>query len=109
MNSRQMRQMMQKMGVQQQELEATRVIVELGDKRLVFNDPQISKVNMMGQVTYQLSGTAEEEALDSTPDINDEDVQTVADQTGCSVEDARKALEETKGDLAEAILKLQDE
>jgi nascent polypeptide-associated complex subunit alpha len=109
MNSRQMRQMMQKMGVQQQELDAQRVIIELEGKRLVFNQPQVSKVNMMGQVTYQLVGTAVEEELDTTPEINDDDIQTVMDQAGVSEDKAREALEETHGDLAEAILKLQDE
>ncbi len=32
----------------------------------------------------------------------------VAEQTGCSEEAARKALEETKGDIAEAIVKLEE-
>jgi len=37
----------------------------------------------------------------------EEDVRLVADQTGKSLEEARKALEESGGDLAKAILLLQ--
>ena len=39
--------------------------------------------------------------------IPEEDIQLVADQTGKSIEEARRALEETEGDLAKAILLLQ--
>jgi nascent polypeptide-associated complex subunit alpha len=35
-----------------------------------------------------------------------EDIQLVVDQTGKTQEEARQALEETEGDIAEAILKL---
>ena len=41
-----------------------------------------------------------------TPEISEEDVQTVVDQTNCSKEAAMKAIEEHKGDLAEAIMSL---
>ena len=39
--------------------------------------------------------------------IPEEDAQLVADQTGKSIEDAKRALEESDGDLAKAILLLQ--
>jgi nascent polypeptide-associated complex subunit alpha len=39
--------------------------------------------------------------------VSEEDVKLVADQTGKTVDEARKALEECKGDLAKAILLLQ--
>jgi len=41
-------------------------------------------------------------------EISDEDVQLVVEQTGASPEEARKALEETGGDIAAAILKLKE-
>jgi nascent polypeptide-associated complex subunit alpha len=40
-------------------------------------------------------------------EIPEEDVRLVADQTGKSMEEAKKALEETGGDLAKAILLIQ--
>jgi nascent polypeptide-associated complex subunit alpha len=39
--------------------------------------------------------------------IPEEDARLVADQTGKSLEEAKKALEECGGDLAKAILLLQ--
>ena len=106
MNSRQMKQAMKKMGVQQQDLEVDEVIFKVGGKELVFSNPSVSKVNMMGQETYQVVGSPEERETDTTPDISEEDVQTVIDQVGCSEEEAKKAIEESKGDLAEAIMSL---
>lgn len=107
MNSRQMRQMMKRMGVAQQEIEATQVIIKTPDKVLVFDNPQVSKVNMMGQDTYQLVGTPEEQLIDTKPEINEDDIKTVSDQANVSEEEAKQAIENTNGDLAEAILSLQ--
>ena len=107
MNPRQMKQMMKKMGVAQQEIEATRVIIETSDTRLVFDAPQVSKVNMMGQQTYQIIGAPTEESLDSTPNINEDDIKTVMDQANVSEEVAKEAIEKSEGDLAEAIMNLQ--
>ena len=63
---------------------------------------------MMGQQTWQVLGDAREESLESAPEISDEDVATVMEQTGVSEEEARAAIEEADGDLAAAILKLQE-
>jgi len=107
MNPRQMKQVMKQMGIQQVDVAASRVTIETPDKMIVIDNPQVAKVNMMGQETWQVIGSAREEALDTTPEISDEDVETVVAQTGASVEDARKAIEDASGDLADAILKLQ--
>lgn len=127
---RMMKQAMKKMGIKEEALEVSQVIMKLGDgKELVFESPQVSKVNMMGQETYQIVGepvereAGEDESSnaddsegsdssaeeDTTPEINDEDISTVAEQTGCSKEKAKEVLEECKGDLAEAILKIKNE
>ena len=108
MNPRKMQQMMKKMGIAQSEMDAEQVIIKTSNSMLVFDHPQVSKVNMMGQETYQVVGTPVEQSLETKPEINDEDVQAVVDQTGSSGEEARKTIEECEGDLAEAILKLKD-
>lgn len=108
-NPRQMQKMMQKMGMQQVELKVSKIVITLSDKELVFENPQVSKVNMMGQETYQITGKPVEQMLDSTPDISEEDVNTVVEQTGKTVEEARLAIEKAKGDLAEAIMELSEE
>ncbi len=106
MNSRQMKQMMKQMGIQQQDIPADRVEIYQGNTKLVIDNPQVAKVNMMGQNTWQVIGEARQETLDTKAEINQEDIQTVMEQTGASEEDAKKAIEEADGDLAEAIMKL---
>jgi len=108
MNPRMMKQAMKRMGVQQVEIEATEVIIRTPDKEMVIVDPQVSKVNMMGQETYQIVGEVHERALDTTPEINEDDVKTVMEQANVDEDTARKALEEAKGDLAAAIMALQE-
>lgn len=109
MNPRQMQQMMRKMGVQQVEIPATEVIIKTEDKDLVIVNPQVSKVNMMGQETFQIVGEVHEQEKSSVPEISEDDHKTVMEQTGCSEEQAKEALEETEGDLAEAIIKIKKE
>ena len=108
-NPRQMQQMMKKMGIQQVEIPATEVIIKTEDKDIIITNPQVSKVNMMGQETFQIVGEIHEQEHSSTPEISEEDVKTVMEQTSCSEEEAKKTLEETEGDLAETILKLKKE
>lgn len=97
-----MKQAMKRMGIKQEEIRASEVIIKTADKNIVIRNPQVAKVNMMGQDTFQISGDITE-----TSGISEDDVKTVAEQAGVSEEKARAALEESKGDLAEAILKLK--
>ena len=107
MNPRKMQQMMKKMGIQQKEIDAQEVIIKTKDKQLVFLQPQVSRVNMMGQDTFQIIGEPEEQILSTDPEINEDDITTVMDQAKVSKEKAEKALKDSKGDLAKAILDLQ--
>ena len=108
MNPRMMKQAMKKMGMQQEDLEATEVIIRTADKELVFPQPSVAKVKMMGQETWQISGDFEERAIDSSPEINDEDIKTVMEQTDVSEEAAKEAIEKHSGDLAAAIMELKE-
>jgi len=108
MNSRQMKQMMRKMGVQQQEYDASQVIIKTPEGDIIIDEPNVSKVNMMGQETWQIVGESRLEERDSTPDVSEDDVNTVVDQTGCSPEIAKEKILEHKGDLAEAIIELSN-
>ena len=109
MNPRKMQQMMKQMGIKQNDIPATQVIIKLEDKDLIINNPSVQQVNMMGQETFQISGEIQEHAHDTTPDISEEDIQTIIDQTGVDKETAQKSLEEHKGDLAETIIDLKEE
>lgn len=107
-NPRQMQQMMKKMGINQQELDdVEEVIIRCRSKDIVIAEAQVSKVNMMGQETWQVVGKAQERSRSTMPEISDADVQTVVEQCGCTVEKAKAALEKHQGDLAAAILGLK--
>lgn len=102
-NPKQLEQMMKKMGMHQEEIEATEVIIRTAEGDLIIKNPQVTKVNVMGQTTYQVVGEAEEVSADITSD----DVETVADQAGVSAKEARSALEKAGGNIAKAILLLK--
>ena len=108
MNSRKAAQMMKKMGISQQEIDATEVIIKTPEKEMVIRNPQVSKVNMMGQQTFQVVGEIEERAISTEPEINEEDIKTVVDQTGVTEEEAKEAIKENDFDLAKAIIKLKE-
>ncbi|MAF37086.1 nascent polypeptide-associated complex protein [archaeon] len=105
MNPRQMQAAMRRMGIKQEELDATEVIIRTKDKEIIILNPNVAKVNMMGQTTYQISGEETEQGV--SPKINDDDIKMVADQTGVDLEKAKGALEKSDGDLAKAIVDLK--
>lgn len=105
-NPRQMKAMMRQMGMSQEDLDAQEVIIKTGNKILRFTSPSIQKVVMQGQTTFQLSGEYVEEEEQLTIEISQDDIQTVSEQAGVSLDDARIALEKADGDLAQAIVDL---
>ena len=102
-----MKQAMKRMGIKQQDIDAEQVIIRTSTKNIIINNPSVAKVNMMGQESFQISGEVSEESLSSEPDISEEDIKTVAEQTGKTEAEAEKAIKEAKGDLAAAILSLK--
>ena len=109
-NPRDMQKAMKRLGINQQEIEATEVIIKTRDSELVIHNPQVSKVNMMGQETFQIVGTVEKRQLSSgsgEPEISEEDIATVMDQAGVTEDEARQAIIENNNDLAKAILVLK--
>lgn len=101
-NPREMQRMMRQMGIQSEEIDAERVIIEAHGKRLVVNNPQITKMKMGGQESLQIVGMITEERADR---FSKEDVSLVIAQTGCTEAEAKNALEKN-GDIAKAILSL---
>lgn len=106
MNPRQMQKAMKKLGIQQQEIDAIAVIIRTPKEDIIIRNPSITKVNMMGQDTYQISGQEERRTVET--EISEEDISTVMQQAGCSHEKAHAALKEHEGDLAAAILSLSN-
>jgi len=115
-NPRKMEQMMEQMGIDMEELDAEEVVIKTADTELVFDAPDVTKMDARGQSTYQIVGEPTERAGggdEAEPAETDEeavpagDVETVAMRTGVSEEKAREALEEHDGDLAAAVAELE--
>ena len=103
MNPRDMKKAMKRMGIKQQEIDASEVIIKTADKDIVISNPQVSKVNMMGQEMFQIIGQVTERSAEK---FSDADVKTVSEQAGVDEETAKSALENADGDLAKAIMEL---
>lgn len=103
MNPKQMQNMLRQFGIKSEEVPVKRVIFELEGKRIVIEEPNVTAMHVQGQKTYTVMGAEKIE----TAGIPESDIEMVAEQTGQSKEKAKKALEETNGDIAEAILKLK--
>jgi len=102
-NPKQLEKMAKKMGIQSAEIDAEEVIIKTKKGEIIITNPQVSKVNMMGQDTFQISGDIEER---ESTEFSEDDLRLIIEQTGATPEDAAMALEET-GDIAQAILKLK--
>ncbi len=115
MNPREQRRMMQRMGMNMDAVpDVEQVIIRTSSKEITIEQPEVAILEMQGQKIFQVIGgkvseKAPERAAPSASRlvVSEEDVKLVADQTGKSLEEARKALEECDGDLAKAILLLQ--
>lgn len=109
MNPKQLEQMMKTMGITVKNIDnVQKVIIQTDTKEYVFDDAEVTMMNIKGQKTFQIVG--EPKIKDTTAakkeDTMKDDVKLIMEQTGKSEAEARKALQETNGDLAEAILKL---
>ena len=128
LNPRKMRQMMKQMGIDVDELDVESAVIRTTDgEELVFESPEVTRMDARGQQTYQVVGDPEvreagaepsdedEDDVGTTGDgssaggtaIPDSDIAIVAERTGSSEEDAREALEAEDGDLAAAVSRLE--
>jgi len=102
LDPKKMQAVMRQMGISQNEIPASRVIIEKEDNsRIIIENPSVTKINMQGNESFQITGDVSETEANNS----EEDIKTIMEKTGCNEKQAKKALEET-GDLAEAILKL---
>ena len=110
MDPRMLKRMMDSMGIKSSEIKAGRVVIEAEDKNIVIENPQVTRIDAQGNVSFQVSGEVKEvERITAKVEINDDDVKLVMEKSGVGDEGkARAALEETGGDIAAAIMKLKE-
>lgn len=104
-NPGQMKAMMKQMGIKQDDVSARRVIIEKEGSRIIIDEPNVQKITMQGQESWQITGKAREES--NAMEISQDDVNLVMEKTGKSEKEVRKVLIETK-DIAEAIVRLSE-
>jgi len=105
MNPRQIQAQMKRMGITMEELsDVEEVLIKLKTKDIVVKKPSVTFINAQGQKSYQVTGDVSE--VPKGPSIPQEDIMMVAQQAGVSDEEALKALKDSGGEPAEAIVKL---
>ena len=105
---RQLKRMMDSMGIKSTEIEAEKVVIQAKDRDIVIEDPQITAIDAQGSRSFQITGTVREVARIAAAEISEDDVKMVSEQSGINdIEKARKALEESGGDIAGAIMRLK--
>jgi len=113
MNPRQMQQMMKRLGINVKEINnVEEIIIRTDSKEYIFDNAEVTIMDAQGQKTYQITGRPRivdrQKAEEKEEGIPQSDIDLVSEQTGKSKEQAEKALKETNGDIAEAILKLTE-
>ena len=96
---------MKQLGMKQEEIDAQEVIIKCSDKELIIRNPNVQKINMMGQESLQITGEIEERELEK---FKEEDVKLIMEQTGMSESIVKEKLSENDGDIAKTILELED-
>jgi len=113
-NLRELKRMLKRYGVEVEELQGVKeVTISAEDFDIVIRDPQVAILNLGQQKVVQvvcsgLERIRREPRGAPKPAVAEEDVEFVVEQTGASREEAIQAITEAGGDLARAIMILQE-
>ncbi len=102
LDPKKMKSVMKQMGIAQEDIDASRVIIEKTEGgKIIIENPSVAKIKMQGQESFQISG----EVYEQEESFSEQDIETIIEKTGVEREKAIEKLKQT-GDLAEAILEL---
>ena len=105
--NRQMGRMMDKMGLDMQDIpNVQEVIIKTDKKEIILSKPQVTEMKAKDNSIFTITAESYEEKELEVPIFSDEDIQLVCQQADVNEEKAKNALAEAKGDLARAILLL---
>ncbi len=106
-NNRQMRRMMDKMGLDMQEMpNVQEVIIKTDKKEIIIAKPSVTEMKAQNNLIFTITADDYEEKELEVPIFADEDIDLICLKAKVDREKAIAALTETKGDLAQAILQL---
>ena len=100
-----MKAMMKKLGMNVEQIEDVQsIVIKTPKGNYIFDSAEVSAMTMQGSTTYQVVGDIRFEP--ATAEIPKEDITMVAASANVSEEKAKETLVATKGDIAEAIMRL---
>jgi nascent polypeptide-associated complex subunit alpha len=112
MNPRDVRRMMNQMGIKSTEMPDVKEVIMKGkDKDYVIENASVTMIEAQGQKTFQILGTMKEKPKSANksanvPEFNEEDIKLIMDQCNVSREKAIEALKKADGEPAQAIIDL---
>jgi len=105
--NRQMRRMMDKMGLDMEEIpNVQEVIIKTDKKEIIIPKPSVTEMRSKENSIFQVIAESFEEKELEVQIFSEDDITLVCQQANCDEEQAKTALAESKGDIAQAILKL---
>jgi nascent polypeptide-associated complex subunit alpha len=105
--NREMRRMLDKMGLDMTTLEnVEEVIIKTDKKEMYLLKPQVIEMKGKDSTIFQVVASDIEEKQREVPSFKEEDIILVMQQASVSREKAMQAMTESKGDMAQAILSL---
>jgi len=118
MNPAKMQAMMKQMGIKQEEIDSSKVIIEKSDGgKVVIENPNVVKINMQGNESFQITGDVREGEGESDGEsgeseaeeegFSEDDIKMIMEKTGKPLEAVKESLDKT-GDIAETIMELSD-
>ena len=105
--NRQMRRMMDKMGLDMEEIpNVQEVVIKTDKKEIIIPKPSVTEMKSKENSIFQVIAESFEEKELEVQIFSEDDIILVCQQAICDEERAKEALAESKGDIAQAILKL---
>ncbi len=102
MDPRKLQEMMKKLNMSVQQLDAEEVIIKTKSRNIIISNPEVMLTNMMGKDVYQITGEASE-----AEGVSEKDIEIVMEKTGKDRDAVVKTLERLDNDLARAIMELK--
>lgn len=103
-----MRRMVEKMGLDMQEIDNVQeVIIKTDKKEIIITKPQVTEMKAKDSSVFTVNAESYEETELEVPIFADGDIDLICQKSGVSPERAREALAECDGELARAILMLE--
>ena len=105
--NRQMRRMLDKMGLDMEEIpNVQEVVIKTDKKEIIIPKPSVTEMKSKENSIFQVIAESFEEKELEVQIFSEDDIILVCQQANCDEERAKEALAESKGDIAQAILKL---